>query len=57
VAQFPQNLSSGSAGVPQAGQTLPSGLAHWTQNFRPALFSVPQFEQITPSPASHPFCP
>ena len=55
--QSPQNLSPGSAGAPQEGQTSFSGWPHWTQNFRPSRLSLPQLEQridFPPGPSSRP---
>src|SRR3984893_10684065 len=43
--QSTQNLSPGSAGAPQEGQTRLSSWPHWTQNFRPSRLSFPQLEQ------------
>ena len=50
VPHSPQKTSPGSNGAPQMGQAAASGVAQRTQNFRPGLFSVAQFEQITATP-------
>jgi hypothetical protein len=49
VAHSRQNRADVMLDVPQAGQANARRSAHWTQNFAPASFSVPQFEQFTPS--------
>jgi hypothetical protein len=45
---------SGSLDAPQFGQVIASGDAQPPQNRRPALFSVPQFGQITTGTPSFP---
>jgi hypothetical protein len=39
----PQKLTSGSLAEPQDGQLRASGVPQLPQNFRPAVFSLPQF--------------
>lgn len=51
VAHSPQNFAVGRPGCPQDGQATESGVAHSAQNLGPTGFRVPQFEQITASPA------
>ena len=47
VPQVPQNFSPGSNGAPHEGQPTARLAPHSTQNRRPGLFSVAQFEQFT----------
>ena len=49
--QEPQNFSSGSTAKPQTGHASAKADPHSAQKRRPALFCVPQLEQITGRPS------